>query len=137
MKIPGKPGGERVIPSFMIKEQYLMEYWELMSRFQDVNVLRMKGHKNGAIVGTRVYRRYLAVLVSLSEKLRPKIEKDKKYKTKYSGVPDAVNKFYREGFLDFSTAINCMKMVSNYFEEAGFTDLDVHNVKPEDAVLEW
>ncbi len=134
---PDNQGTGRVLASFMIKEQYLMEYWEVLSRFRDVNDTRMRGFKNGAIQKTKAYRKYLIALVSLAEKLRPKIEKHKGYKKTYGVIPDSVNKFYRDASLTFEEAVKCMKLISNYLEEAGFTNLDVTTVKPENAIDEW
>ncbi len=134
---PDDQGTGRVLASFMIKEQYLMEYWEVLSRFRDVNDNRMRGFKNSHIQKTKAYRKYLIALVSLAEKLRPKIEKNKAHAKKYGEVPASVNRFYKDASLSFEKAVECMKLISNYLEEAGFTNLDVHTVKPENAIDEW
>ncbi len=139
-----KTGGvtESVMPSYFIKEQYLAEYFELISYFRVCSGRKMMGLDSAHVESLKSYRAWLAAIVSLGEKLRKKMEDKNSKRTKdknklYTEFLDNLNKLFEGEIIPYSQAVLCTKKISDFFEDAGYTKLEIPKIMPGRAVDEW
>ncbi len=131
---------ESVLPSLYLKEQYLMEYFELIGLFRQCNLLRIRGYPVEKIEQMKAFRQLLAYIVSVGEKIRRKMErkdgkkKDDKPYTVFLGL---LGSMYHGDKLSYRDAFYCTKKISDFFEDSGYTNLDLPQVSPGKSVDEW
>lgn len=126
---------DQVMPSFAVKEQYILDYFEVVDINRRIMKMLVKGYTKKDIVKTRTYRDFVSRLVSSGEKVRRKIEKRKT--KEYDILLLFMSEFYEKGSMDFDLSIKAMKQLGNFLEDSGFTKLEVVQVKPDAAVTEW
>lgn len=142
MSVPEGASEEKALPTFYLSEQYLAEYFELVSAFRACSGQLLKGYPTSYVEKSKTFRNWLVSLVSLGEKLRRKLERKKGDKKKGDKNPYAellllLDTLSRGQALTYSEAVAATKRITDYLEDAGYTRLERQQITPENAVFEW
>lgn len=126
-------------PVYTVKDLYLAEYYDLVTFYRECARQRLRGVSQEIIEKSKKYNYLLAALLSLGEKLRRKLENkdDNGKKGTYASFLYYIGRMSKGEKIKYSEAVSCINTITNFFEDAGYTNFDRQFTPPESAVDEW